>query len=265
MSFNSMRKILTWGTLLPLLIFHNVYGKTPDFIFDDSNVVGTTIVSSLRSQQTHRINRARASVPFASASTFKIPNTLIAIQEGLIDNASSTFIWDKVERDYGPWNQDQTLKSAFSLSCVWCYQQIARQVSSTAYTTYIEQFQFGILAESFQQTEFWLNGELKISAEQQITFLKALYQRKFAIDDKAFDVLSEIMFIEAQDGFKLWGKTGWAERVSPQVGWFVGYVETPDDVWFFATNIEIRSPSDLKKRVAVTKKVLHYYGIWPLQ
>jgi beta-lactamase class D len=43
----------------------------------------------------------------------------------------------------------------------------------------------------------------------------------------------------------MWVKTGWATREKPQVGWYVGYVKTPDDVWVFATNIDTRDKKDL--------------------
>jgi beta-lactamase class D len=45
------------------------------------------------------------------------------------------------------------------------------------------------------------------------------------------------------------------------VGWYVGYVETSKNVWFFATNIEIRSEKDLPLRIKLTKAVLQTKGI----
>jgi len=41
------------------------------------------------------------------------------------------------------------------------------------------------------------------------------------------------------------GKTGWAVSANPQVGWYVGYIETKKDVWFFASNIIVRNKKDL--------------------
>ena len=55
------------------------------------------------------------------ASTFKIPNTLIALEEGVIKDQFEVIKWDGVVRQYAPWNADQTLATAFSRSCVWCY------------------------------------------------------------------------------------------------------------------------------------------------
>jgi len=63
---------------------------------------------------------------FIPASTFKIPNTLIILEEGLIKDQFEIIKWDGKEREYASWNKDQTLKSAFQYSCVWCYQRYAK-------------------------------------------------------------------------------------------------------------------------------------------
>lgn len=61
---------------------------------------------------------------FSPASTFKIPNTLIALNEGVVTK-DSVIVWDKKIREYESWNKDQTLLTAFKSSCVWCYQEFA--------------------------------------------------------------------------------------------------------------------------------------------
>ena len=62
-------------------------------------------------------------------------------------------------------------------------------------------------------------------------------------------------------GYRLWAKSGWATRSNPQVGWYVGYVETQNDVWYFATNIEIRDTSDLGLRQQLTIEALEIKGV----
>ena len=56
------------------------------------------------------------------------------------------------------------------------------------------------------------------------------------------------MVAERNPDFSIYGKTGWAASAEPQVGWYVGYLETHDDVWFFALNMDIRSETDLPLR-----------------
>ena len=71
------------------------------------------------------------------------------------------------------------------------------------------------------------------------------------------------MLAEQTDSYKLYAKTGWAGRINPQIGWYVGYVETSDDVWFFAINLTLRSETDLGLRQQITKAVLRAERIIP--
>ncbi len=69
------------------------------------------------------------------------------------------------------------------------------------------------------------------------------------------------MLVEKTPAFTLRAKTGWAARVKPQVGWYVGYVETSNEVWFFATNLEIRNEKDLPMRQKLTREAFQEKGI----
>mgnify|MGYP000488188120 CR=1 FL=1 len=62
----------------------------------------------------------------------------------------------------------------------------------------------------------------------------------------------EIMIDEKNEDFTIRAKTGWEGKY----GWYVGYIETKDDVWFFATNIDTKSKDDLIKRKEITLEAL---------
>jgi beta-lactamase class D len=51
-------------------------------------------------------------------------------------------------------------------------------------------------------------------------------------------------------------KTGIAVAVTPQIGWYVGYLEQNDNVYFFATNIDVVNEKDMSARLEVTKLCL---------
>jgi beta-lactamase class D len=69
------------------------------------------------------------------------------------------------------------------------------------------------------------------------------------------------MTVDRAPGYTIRAKTGWAERISPQIGWYVGYVETGDNVWFFATNMDIAKPDDARFRRQITLDALKIKGI----
>jgi hypothetical protein len=122
-----------------------------------------------------------------------------------------------------------------------------------AYRRYIREAGYGELAEPFDTTTFWLDGSLQISAQEQVAFLKQVVRRQLPFDAENYATLKAVMLAERTPDYALYAKTGWAARATPQIGWYVGYVETPDDTWVFATNITVREPADLALRPALAK------------
>lgn len=230
-------------------------------LFSQQGVQGTIVMSSLNGGKTFIHNDLRAGQRFSPASTFKIPNTLIALEEKVLAGKDDIFKWDGQIHDVATWNHDQTLTSAFKVSCVWCFQELARRVGAEKYQQYLRDLNYGEWREPFVATTFWLDGSLQISALEQVNFLRRVYRRELPLSDPAYETLKHIMLVEEGNTYTLWAKTGWAARVTPPVGWYVGYVETPTDVWVFATNIELRDEKDLELRQKLTRSALQVKGV----
>jgi beta-lactamase class D len=67
------------------------------------NVEGSLLIESDDGKQVYQYNIDH-NQKFVPASTFKIANTLIILEEQLIKNTSEIIPWDGVEREYAPWN-----------------------------------------------------------------------------------------------------------------------------------------------------------------
>ncbi len=230
-------------------------------LFAQRGIDGTIVISSLHSGQTFIHNDPRANHRFTPASTFKILNTLISLEERAISGKDEVLKWDGRTHDFPDWNRDQTLESAFKVSCVWCFQELARRVGAEKYRNYLRESAYGELRESFEEATFWLDGSLEISAIEQVDFLKKVYQRSLPFSPSSYETLRQIMLVEQTPAFTMRAKTGWAARVKPQVGWYVGYVETSKDVWFFATNLGVRDERDLPLRQKLTREALQTKGV----
>lgn len=230
-------------------------------LFEKQGVEGTLVLASLATGEVIIHNEARAIQRLAPASTFKVLNTLIALEEGVVTDKDSPFKWDGHVYEIAEWNRDQTLESAFRVSCVWCYQQIAERVGKEKYRHYLQTAEYGALPQEFDLTAFWLEGTLRISALEQVAFIKKVVLRTLPFSPGSYDTLRDIMLAESAPGYSLYAKTGWAVRTEPQVGWYVGYVETAQGTWFFATNITVRSPADLPLRLQLTREALLAKGI----
>lgn len=229
-------------------------------IFSERKVTGTMVISNLEGTETFIHNQGRADTPFLPASTFKIPNTLIALDEGVITE-KDTLKWDGKDTGVADWDRDQTLESAFRASCVWFFQELARLIGTDTYLTCLGKIGYGNAQPTPEVTTFWLEGDLRISAMEQIEFLKKVYRRELPFSSASFDTLKRIMIVERTPAYTLRAKTGWAQRVSPQIGWYVGYVERNDGVWFFALNMVITKPQEARWRQEMATEALRLKGI----
>jgi beta-lactamase class D len=258
-----MLKCILLTCSLCISFFASAEDAVIEQLFRKAGIDGTIVIESVSKGQRFVHNDPRSKQAYAAASTFKIPNTLIALDEGAVSGADAVFHWDGTQYEIADWNRDQTLASAFKVSCVWCYQQLARRVGSQKYPLYIQQSNYGQLRQPFSETEFWLDGSLTISAAQQVEFLRQVIERKSPFKASSYDTLKKIMLVEETVQYRLYAKTGWATRIPPRIGWYVGYVETPDDIWLFALNMTTRDVNDLPLRVQIAKNALRLKGVLP--
>ena len=240
--------------LLSINLF--AWDKEVEEVFKKYKVEGTIVIESLNKKKINIYNDKRASELFSPASTFKIPHSLIALNEGIVKK-DSVIVWDKKIREYESWNKDQTLLTAFKSSCVWCYQEFASKIGVEKYKKYLKELNYGNKKIGDDVTRFWLDESLEITTFEQIKFLKRFYTNNLPFKIEDINLLKEIMIDEKNENYTIRSKTGWEGRY----GWYVGYVETKDDVWFFAMNIDTKSKDDLPKRKTITLETLRLKGI----
>lgn len=222
-------------------------------LLNSNGVKGSVVIKEVGNKSIFTNDSLKANEEYKPASTFKILHTLIAL-DGKYISELDTIKWDKKIRAIDLWNSDQTLKSAFKYSCVWAYEAIEKRIGIVNYQKYLDQSNYGNLKVGIIDTAFWLYGDLRISAIEQIHFLELLYLRKLGFKDHSYEVLKEIMLDSKTDNYQIYGKTGWVD----DIGWYVGYVETKKGVWLFATRLEGVNMSNglLQLRKELTMKAL---------
>ena len=203
------------------------------------------------------------------ASTFKIPNSLIALEVGAIKDENEVIKWDGEKRWLDSWNKDHTLTEAYKNSTLWFYQELARRIGEKSYNKYLKACNYGNHNIGKDLTKFWLgeSSALQISPKNQLEFLIKLHEEKLPFSKRTFDITKRVMIREQTDHYTLRAKTGWAQAGGKDIGWYVGYVEKKDNVYFFALRVhkplEIKmSPSEfVEKRIEITNKVLKQMNI----
>jgi beta-lactamase class D len=246
-----------------------VSAEQPDLGRFFEGVEGTFVLLDGQTGRTVRHNPERARTRFLPASTFKIPNTLIALETGVASGPDFPLAWDSTVAPHQPWwpavwTQDHTLRTALPNSVVWYYQELARRIGSERMQMYVDQFKYGNRDISGGIDQFWLTGGLRISTEEQVDFLRRFYFGEVGVSERTTRTAKDLLVLEETPTYRLSGKTGWAglgDSSAPQIGWLVGYVERDGKVHFFATNIDIEAGEDAAARLSITKAILRDLGL----
>lgn len=225
-------------------------------ILDTALVKGSILIYNLKEDRYYSNDFDWAQQEYLPASTFKIANSIIALETGVVENDSTCLKWNGEKRRLKNWEQDLTLKDAFHLSCVPCYQEIARKIGAKRMNEYLDTLKFGNMKVDEETIDlFWLQGESSISQFQQIDFLKRLYQAELPISEQTATIMKRLMVIEEADNYRLSGKTGWSISNDNHNAWFVGYIESQKNVFFFATNIAPKGQFDAQNFPRTRKSV----------
>lgn len=225
-------------------------------LFTANNVEGTIVLTSEDGEHVFIHNDNRAQQRLVPASTFKILNTLIALDEHVVANEQEVIKWDGKKRGYPAWNKDHSIKTAFPVSCVWFYQELARRIGLKNYNRHLAEAHYGNQIAGPDVTDFWLVGDLGISAIEQISFLRVVKNQSLPYSQNNQRMLKQLLILKKTPEYTLYGKTGWATRVAQPHGWFVGFIETKDTTWYFATNIIIKKKRDAQYRKKLTIEAL---------
>jgi beta-lactamase class D len=207
-------------------------------------------------------------------STFKIPNSLIGLDAGVV-TPTTVLKWDGTPQRVSAWEHDADMRTAFKQSIVWWYQRVARQIGKPAYEERLKAFDYGDHEPDGPVDRFWLGPSpgaqgLLISTEQQVDFLHRLYGGKLPVKPASAAFVKSIMVDETRGSSVMSGKTGTCPtdlRQSRQVGWWVGRLQSPPHDYLFAVSLEGANDEslpggELSERV---KSAFAAAGLWPYE
>jgi beta-lactamase class D len=218
--------------------------------------------------------KERCAEPLSPASTFKIPIAVMAFDRGFLKSEESTIKWDHVDRKNPNWNRDQTPQTWFKFSTVWVTQRLVQKIGAERLQKYLADFRYGNRDMSGGLTNAWLGSTLKISADEQLEFLKRLWRGQLAASPKAVDLAKKSLDVDtAESGTILQGKTGSSfldgrkRAGGRELGWYVGHLTRGDAEYLVVTNFsDTEKPGDLKpggeRAKAVVQDVLGRLGLY---
>ena len=214
---------------------------------------------------TYRIhNPAQSNRRLAPCSTFKIFNSLIGLEVGVLDrdDAKTRMAWDGTRHGIESWNRDHTLASATRNSVVWYYQQLAERIGAERMQRYLDRIDYGNRDISGGLTRFWLQSSLQITAREQVELLTRLHAGQLPFTDETRAIVLRNITLSSDNGVRLLGKTGSGFQDGKWIlGWFVGYVEHEGKVYVFATNVEGPDGANGGRAWTITQAILRDIGL----
>lgn len=208
--------------------------------YDEFHVDGSFVIYDQQKNKLIIYNQPQLKQTFSPASTFKICNSLIGIETGVIKDENFLIPWDSVVRN-PVWDKDHDLKTAYANSTVWYYQELARRVGGEKMKYWIDKVNYGNKDTTGGIDQFWLSGGLRISPEQQLEFLQKLHKEELPFSKRTLNIVKKVMIERDTLDYTLRGKTGWGGDQSNDIGWYIGYLVTQDNVYYFVNCVQMES------------------------
>lgn len=229
-----------------------------------NNLKGQVLIFDEKNNQYYSNDFSVAKTKFSPASTFKIVNTLIGLETGTISE-NHVFPYKGEDRRLDDWKKDLVVREALQVSCVPCYQELARMIGVQKMNAELTRIAYpGMKVTADNLDQFWLRGESKISPLEQIDFLRRLNTHAFDLKPTTLPSLKKILQVEKTDKGILYAKTGlsMSEDFDLQGGWYVGFIEKNANRIYFATYLQPGEKTDemqlFRDRIEITKGVLNY-------
>lgn len=230
--------------------------------FDARGLVGTFVLFDPYANRWQVLDEARSRQGFLPASTFKIANALIGLETGAIDDENEVFRWDGRPKPRQAWERDHTLESGMRESVVWMFQEVARRTGRARMRDWLARFGYGNRDIAGGIDLFWLQGALRISAVEQVEFLRRLEEGRLTVSPRSRRLVREAILVETTPRYTLRAKTGTADRSNGAVGWWIGWVEKRGRVVaYFAMNYTPTRATRHEDRFAVSRAILAEAGV----
>lgn len=195
-------------------------------------------------------------------STFKIISSLLALENGVIDEANSVRPWSGEIFWNKDWNRDMDFPSAFKTSCVWYFRQVIDDLDQSLVQEGLRQLDYGNQDISDWSGSlnpnnsnpaligFWIESSLKISPKQQTEVMSRIFEPGSDYSSETLQQLKAVMVADQNSCTNpIYGKTGSGKQNNQWVdAWFVGFIERNSGNTYFAVHLantkgaEISSP-----------------------
>lgn len=212
--------------------------------------------------------------PMSPNSTFKIPLLIMGLDKKILVDENNPK-WEFKEeyltegfKSWMPiqWKEANIPSSWLKYSVVWYSQKLAPFIGKNAINDYLNKFEYG--NQDFSGTpgkndglsNAWLDSSLKITAENQIQFLKKFVTEELPVSKQSMQLAKKILILDQNNNkVTLHGKTG-AGYLKNRIahGWFIGWVEKGDHSYIFVSQIKDNKTGGELNSIKAKKNALEF-------
>ncbi|MET0242180.1 MAG: penicillin-binding transpeptidase domain-containing protein [Flavitalea sp.] len=206
---------------------------------------------------------------YLPASTYKIINSLIGVETGVVIDTNVVFKWNGAASGRAECDKDMPMYDAFRISCPPWYQELARRIGKDTMQHWIDTLGYGQRYNKFKIQNnldtFWLDNSLKVTADEQLGVAKRLYFDQLPFQKRSQRLVRGMMLQEKNSNYSLSYKTGWGfTEKGHSLAWVVGWIEENQHPYFFVLQIEHpdKNFNIPATRLKLLKDILRHYGFF---
>ncbi|EZT48844.1 beta-lactam sensor/signal transducer BlaR1 [Staphylococcus aureus] len=221
---------------------------------------GSFVMYSMKKDKYYIYNEKESRKRYSPDSTYKIYLALFGLDRHIISDKNSRMSWNHNHYPFDSWNKDQDLNTAIQNSVNWYFERISNQLSKNYTSDQLKQLNYG--NENLgSYKSYWMEDSLKISNLEQVIVLKNMMEQNNHFSKNEKKQLSSSLLIRKNENYELYGKTGTGiVNGKYNNGWFVGYVITNHDKYYFSTHLSDEKASGENAKL-INEKILKEMGV----
>lgn len=221
---------------------------------------GSFVMYSMKKDKYYIYNEKESRKRYSPDSTYKIYLALFGLDRHIISDKNSRMSWNHNHYPFDSWNKDQDLNTAIQNSVNWYFERISNQISKNYTSDQLKQLNYGNKNLGSYKA-YWLEDSLKISNLEQVIVLKNMMKQNNHFSKNEKKQLSSSLLIRKNENYELYGKTGTGiVNGKYNNGWFVGYVITNHDKYYFSTHLSDEKASGENAKL-INEKILKEMGV----
>jgi beta-lactamase class D len=211
---------------------------------------------------------------FSPDGTFDLVQSLIALQTGVASDERRPAVGSnsmRADTANPQWVAPlMSLTQAFQASpdsANLGFADLARRIGTDTLKKWLDTLHYGNRDISGSRDSFWLQGTLKITADEQLGLIKKLYFGQLPFFKRPQEIVRGMLHVESNSNYKLYYKTTSQGNTADgkALGWAVGWIEENGHPYFFVVNLDkegdIRSDTGLIG-LEIAKKILRDMGFF---